>query len=160
MTTTETDTPGEATLRCSGDTGHVCRRTVLASAGAVGVGVALAGCGAAGEAASNAASKAGDAASSAVSEAISKATIPVGGGKVFAGQKVVVTQPTSGDFKAFSAVCTHQGCIVSDVSDGTINCLCHGSRFDISTGDVKAGPATSPLPAKGVTVSSSGITVT
>jgi len=70
MTTTETDTPGEATLRCSGDTGHVCRRTVLASAGAVGVGVALAGCGAAGEAASNAASKAGDAASSAVSEAI------------------------------------------------------------------------------------------
>ncbi len=156
MTTTESETPGEASVPCAGDPGHVCRRTVLASVGVVGVGVALAGCGAAGEAAS----KAGDAASSAVSEAISKATIPVGGGKVFAGQKVVVTQPTSGDFKAFSAVCTHQGCIVSDVSDGTINCGCHGSRFDISTGDVKAGPATAPLPAKGVTVNSSGITVT
>ncbi len=38
--------------------------------------------------------------------------IPEGGGKVFADQGVVVTQPASGEFKAFSAMCTHQGCAV------------------------------------------------
>ena len=93
-------------------------------------------------------------------DAISKATIPVGGGKIFADQKVVVTQPTSGDFKAFSAVCTHQACLVSDVADGTINCACHGSEFDITTGAVKKGPATKALPEKSVTVSGDGISVT
>ena len=70
----------------------------------------------------------------------------MGGGKIFADQKVVVTQPTSGDFKAFSAVCTHQGCVVSGVADGTINCACHGSEFDIATGAVKQGPATKAAP--------------
>ena len=44
--------------------------------------------------------------------AIAAAEIPVGGGKVFEALKVVVTQPTAGDFKAFSAVCTHQACTV------------------------------------------------
>ena len=137
------------------------RRTVLASVGLAGVGVtALAGCGAAEDAANDAASSAGDAATDAVKDAISKATIPVGGGKVFSDQKVVVTQPTSGDFKAFSAVCTHQACLVSGVADGTINCACHGSKYDISTGAVKQGPATKALPEKTVTVSGDGISVT
>jgi Rieske Fe-S protein len=71
----------------------------------------------------------------------------------------VVTQPTAGEFKAFTAVCTHQGCVVSDVADGTINCGCHGSKFDITTGAVKAGPAKEPLPEKKVTVGADGITV-
>lgn len=137
------------------------RRTVLASVGLAGVGVtALAGCGAAEDAASDAASSAGDAATDAVKDAISKATIPVGGGKIFADQKVVVTQPTSGDFKAFSAVCTHQACVVSTIANGTINCACHGSEYDITTGAVKKGPATKALPEKAVTVSGDGITVT
>ena len=140
------------------------RRVVLASAGTVAVGaVTLAGCGSAGQTASDVASSAGDVASSAtkaVKDAISKAAVPVGGGKIFADQKVVVTQPTSGEFKAFSAVCTHQACIVADVSDGTINCACHGSKFDITTGAVKNGPASSPLPEKKVTVSGDGIKVT
>jgi Rieske Fe-S protein len=121
--------------------------------------MALAGCGAAQEAASGAASKVSDAATSAVKQAISKATIPVGGGTIFPDQKIVVTQPKAGEFKAFSAVCTHQGCIVNDVSNGTINCICHGSQFDITTGDVRTGPATQPLPAKSITVSSNGISV-
>ena len=56
---------------------------------------------------------------------------------VFADQKVVVTQPTAGDFKCFTAVCTHQGCIVATVSDGTINCACHGSQYSIEDGDVE-----------------------
>jgi Rieske Fe-S protein len=133
------------------------RRTVLASVGLAGVGVTvLAGCGSAEDAANDAASSATDA----VKDAISKATIPVGGGKIFADQKVVVTQPTSGDFKAFSAVCTHQACVVSTIANGTINCACHGSEYDITTGAVKKGPATQPLPEKSVTVSGDGITVT
>ena len=90
---------------------------------------------------------------SAASGAIATADIPVGGGKVFDALKVVVTQPTAGDFKAFSAVCTHQGCTVNGVADGVITCPCHGSTFDIATGDGEAGPATTaPLPAKSVTV--------
>jgi nitrite reductase/ring-hydroxylating ferredoxin subunit len=134
------------------------RRTVLASVGLAGVGAtALAACGAAGDAASSAASSATDAAKA----AISKATIPVGGGKIFADQKVVVTQPTSGDFKAFSAVCTHQMCLLSEVSDGAIKCSsCHHSEFDIATGAVTKGPATKALPEKTITVSGDGITVT
>jgi Rieske Fe-S protein len=79
--------------------------------------------------------------------------IPVGSGKVFTPEKVVVTQPVSGDFKAFSAVCTHMGCIVNQVSDGTIDCPCHGSQFSIKDGSVVGGPAPSPLAAEAIKVS-------
>jgi Rieske Fe-S protein len=129
----------------------------------VGVGVVLAGCGAAQGSADGGAGQASDQGSDqgsdAVKGAISKSVVPVGGGRVFPDQRVVVTQPSSGEFKAFSAICTHQGCIVSDVSGGTINCGCHGSQFDIATGDVRRGPATQPLPGKTVSVGSNGITV-
>jgi Rieske Fe-S protein len=86
--------------------------------------------------------------------------IAVGGGVIYADQKVVVTQPTSGDFKAFSAVCTHKGCTVGEVADGMIKCPCHGSEFSIEDGSVQAGPATAPLPAMSVTVSSDTVMVT
>lgn len=91
---------------------------------------------------------------------ISTSEIPVGGGKVFAGRKVVVTQPKAGELKAFSAVCTHQGCIVANVSDGSINCTCHGSQFSIQDGSVENGPASKPLPEKTVTVTGNTLTVT
>jgi Rieske Fe-S protein len=90
--------------------------------------------------------------------ALAKTTdIPVGGGMVFKEQKVVVTQPAPGEFKAFSAVCTHRGCTVADVTGGTINCPCHGSKFKISDGSVANGPATQPLPGTKVTVSGNSI---
>ena len=57
---------------------------------------------------------------------------------IFPGPQVVVTQPTAGEFKAFSAVCTHMGCIVNQISNGTIDCPCHGSQYSITTGDVVA----------------------
>ncbi|MCH0543247.1 Rieske (2Fe-2S) protein [Streptomyces sp. MUM 203J] len=79
--------------------------------------------------------------------------VPVGGGKIFADEKVVVTQPAAGDFKAFSAVCTHQGCTVGSVTNGLINCPCHGSRFRIADASVAAGPAPRPLPPREITVS-------
>lgn len=87
------------------------------------------------------------------------ADIPVGGGTVFTAEKVVVTQPTAGEFKAFSAVCTHQGCLVNKVADGTIDCPCHGSKFRITDAAVVAGPAPRPLPAEQITVSGDSITL-
>ncbi|MFC8174538.1 Rieske (2Fe-2S) protein [Streptomyces sp. NPDC057325] len=85
--------------------------------------------------------------------------IPVGGGAVFPEEKVVVTQPTAGEFKAFSAVCTHQGCLVNKVADGTIDCPCHGSKFRVADGSVVTGPATRPLPAERIDVSGGTITL-
>jgi Rieske Fe-S protein len=78
--------------------------------------------------------------------------VPVGGGVVLAAQQLVVTQPQAGTFKAFSAVCTHQGCTVSEVAGGTINCPCHGSKFAVADGAPTAGPAKKPLPEKKVAV--------
>lgn len=72
--------------------------------------------------------------------------VPVGGGKIFAEDNVVVTQPTAGAFKAFSATCTHRGCQVASIANGTIECPCHLSEFSIVDGSVKGGPAPKPLP--------------
>ncbi|MBN6055440.1 Rieske (2Fe-2S) protein [Nonomuraea sp. RK-328] len=80
------------------------------------------------------------------------ADIPSGGGKVFESQKIVVTQPADGEFRAFTAVCTHAGCTVASVSNGTINCPCHGSKFKIDDGSVAAGPADQPLAEKKIKV--------
>ena len=83
--------------------------------------------------------------------------IPVGGGKILTDFKIVITQPKSGTFHAFSAVCTHAGCTVGSVSGGTINCPCHGSRFNITNGAVVNGPAASPLPQVGIKVQGNAI---
>ena len=71
--------------------------------------------------------------------------VPAGGGVVVKGARVVVTKDASGAVHGFSAVCTHQGCIVSSVRQGRIQCPCHGSQFDATTGKVLAGPAPGPL---------------
>jgi nitrite reductase/ring-hydroxylating ferredoxin subunit len=93
------------------------------------------------------------------SELASTSDVPSGGGVVLAEQKVVVTQPADGDFKAFTAVCTHQGCIVADVSGGTINCNCHGSKYNIEDGSVENGPATKGLAEVPITVDGDSITL-
>jgi Rieske Fe-S protein len=128
---------------CSGSNG-----SNGASASSVASGGASAGA-AAGAASSGASSGSGTSAGTALA---ATSEIPVGGGKVFAAEKVVVTQPASGTFKAFSAVCTHMQCIVDRVANGTIDCPCHGSEFKITNGAVAAGPAPSPLPGVSIEV--------
>lgn len=80
------------------------------------------------------------------------AKVPAGGGIILGSAGVVLTKDTAGNIHAFSATCTHQGCRVSSVSGGTINCPCHGSRFSVTDGSVVQGPATRPLPPVAVRV--------
>lgn len=159
------------------------RRGVLAGVGLVGLAGAITACGASGSsssaAAADPATSAGGGATSATSAAAAPAAsaaasspgssgsasgaltgtsdIPVGGGKIFDTQLVVVTQPTAGEFKAFSAVCTHMGCTVNQIANGRIDCPCHGSEYSITDGAVLAGPAPRPLPAKTIKVTGDSI---
>jgi len=87
----------------------------------------------------------------------STSDIEVGGGTIFADEQVVVTQPNEGEFKAFNSTCTHQGCQVESVSDGTIHCPCHGSSFSIEDGSVQGGPASSPLEEVSISVEGDSI---
>ena len=82
------------------------------------------------------------------------ADVPVGSGVIV--DKIVVTQPSAGEFKGFSAICTHAGCTVNKVADGTIDCPCHGSKFNLD-GSVANGPATKPLEPAAVTVQGDSI---
>ena len=83
---------------------------------------------------------------------IELAQIPVGGGVILGGARVVVSRDASGNLHAFSATCTHQGCTVASVRNGVIECPCHGSRYNANTGQVVRGPAVAPLPPVNVTV--------
>ncbi len=76
------------------------------------------------------------------SATVPSSEVPVGGGTILTDAAVVVTQPTAGTYEAFSAICPHAGCPVTRIQGGLILCPCHGSQFDITTGDVKAGPGT------------------
>ena len=88
-------------------------------------------------------------------KAIAKTSdVPVGSG-VIVGE-VVVTQPSAGVFKGLSAKCTHKGCTVNKVADGTIDCPCHGSKFNLD-GTVVNGPAQEPLAVENITVQGDSI---
>ncbi|WP_069744114.1 Rieske (2Fe-2S) protein [Streptomyces sp. EN23] len=136
------------------------RRTVVAAVGAAGAAAALTACGGGsddtgGSDAVEQPGSGGEKQGGAVLAAT--ADIPEGGGLVIAAQKIVVTQPKPGEFKAFSSTCTHQGCAVKDVSAGTITCPCHNSTFDAVTGSPTGGPATQPLPAREITIEGDSI---
>lgn len=132
--------------------GETTRRAALAGAGFAGLAATLAACGGGGGPSSSTTSGSGQAGNSGSAVLASTSEIPVGGGKVFSAQKVVVTQPTAGEFKAFSAICTHLQCLVDRVAGGTIDCPCHGSEFSVKNGSVVSGPAPSPLPAQKIKV--------
>ncbi|MQA87292.1 MAG: Rieske 2Fe-2S domain-containing protein [Streptosporangiales bacterium] len=137
---------------------HSSRRAVLVgAAGVAGMAGVLAACGGGSGGSSGGgyggAPDSGSTEGGGAGEALAQTSeIPVGGGRVFDGQKVVVTQPEEGDFKAFSAVCTHRGCTVDSVADGVIACPCHGSRYSITDGSVQGGPAPKPLPTENISV--------
>ena len=138
------------------------RRTVLRGAGASAAALALAACGGGSGGGTTSGSGSTPTTSSSggggASNAIAKTSeIPVGGGMVFAGRNVVVTQPTAGTFKGFSATCTHQGCKVEGVQAGKIVCPCHGSMYSITDGSVQGGPAPRPLPPVAVKVEGDSI---
>lgn len=125
------------------------RRIVFQGLGALGVAAALAGCGGGG---SDAEEPEAPEAPEAGTALASTSEVPVGGGIIVTAQKIVITQPTEGEFKGFTAVCTHQGNTVTSVEDGTILCNFHGSSFSAETGEVEGGPAPSALAEVALTV--------
>jgi nitrite reductase/ring-hydroxylating ferredoxin subunit len=84
--------------------------------------------------------------------------VPVKGGKTFSvgGKKILITQPKAGTFKAFVAVCTHQGSVLDGekhIKNGAVVCPTHRAKFDINSG---AGSPPAQLPLGKVSVSVSG----
>ncbi len=132
------------------------RRQVLVAGGAVAATAALAAC----APARSDDGAAGSPAASAAGTIVKTADVPEGGGTILRDVQVVVTQPSKGTYKAFTAVCTHEGCLVAKVADGAIDCPCHGAQFSISDGSVLGGPAPAPLSAVPLSVSSDGSTIT
>ncbi|MEU9235922.1 Rieske (2Fe-2S) protein [Streptomyces subrutilus] len=149
------------------DPTRTARRTVLTAGAAALAGGALTACGGGEDgtpANASASAPAPSASRPAASQepagadkAIAKATeVPVGGGKILKDEKLVITQPTAGNFRCFSAVCTHQGCLVNKVEDNTIVCPCHMSTFEATDGAPTKGPATRPLAEKKIKVAADG----
>ena len=146
----------------------ISRRIVFTGLGSLGVAAALAGCGTtqASGTQSSAPTSGGSTGSSGASGAgtgstgtvlATTAEIPVGGGLILSDQRIVITQPTAGTFDAFSAVCTHQGNIVTSVANGTITCAFHGSTYSASSGHVTGGPAPSALPSVAIKIKGGSI---
>ncbi len=166
---TEHQTADE-TETCCGSSRRALLRAAGVGGAAAAVGLTAAACGSSSSgntassnagaantdpATSAAASSTASAASGGSSSALaSTSDVPVEGGKIVtADGGVVITQPASGTFKAFTAICTHQGCTVGSVSGNVIMCPCHGSQFSAKDGSVVGGPAPAPLAAKSITVS-------
>lgn len=147
------------------------RRVVLMGAGAIGATAALAACGtdssgtnpngsdfaaepapAGSEGADGSGSSTGGAAGTVL---VAAADVEVGGGVIL--DELVVTQPAEGTFKAFSNVCTHQGCKVTEIKNGSIICKCHNSLFSVEDGAPTSGPAKAALAATEVKVDGDNI---
>lgn len=147
------------------DSGIERRQVVRGAAvvGVVGLGyTGLAACGGGGPAGGQGGSQGGNQQSggsggSGDGAIANTSEIPVGGGRIFSEQEIVVTQPEQGEFKAFSAVCTHRGCTVDTVEDNLIKCPCHGSQYSIEDASVQGGPAPEPLPSVEVTVQNGSV---
>lgn len=138
------------------------RRGLVGGVLGLGVGVPLlAACGAGGSESGDS-SGSGDQADAPVAEGgVSAPTseVPVGGGVILEDSEVVITQPAEGEFRAFGAVCPHQACLVSEVTEEGIGCTCHGSLFSLEDGSVLEGPADEGLSGLTASVEGSDVTV-
>ncbi len=140
------------------------RRTVLTAGGLVVAGGALAACGDSGSttaaataAAAPAATDGAVAATGAPTGAIATSAVPLFGGVIVPEPPVVITQPSEGTYKAFTAICPHQGCLVGEVAENEIVCPCHGSLFSAVDGSVIQGPAEQGLTAASIAVQGDSI---
>jgi thiosulfate dehydrogenase [quinone] large subunit len=68
------------------------------------------------------------------------------------GQPAWLVHETTGEFRAFDAICTHAGCTVQYDANSGFVCPCHGGQYDANTGAVIAGPPPAPLTRLPVTV--------
>ena len=138
------------------------RRTLIGGAGAVTAGAALTACGSSGD--SGEVRPAAPAPTTTTPPGpdakvvASVADVPVGGGVLLDSERLVVTQPAEGDFRAYIAICSHQGCNLSGVDGGRIICPCHGSRYDLDGVPVE-GPAKRPLKSRPVAARGSDLVV-
>ncbi len=130
---------------------NLTRRRAIGTAALAGVGVAVAAC--SGEQPTAAEPAPADTSAAAPAESApaaggaaiaATADVPVGGGVIT--EQAVITQPEAGTYKAFSPICTHQGCKVKTIEADKIVCPCHNSQFSIADGSVQGGPAPTPLP--------------
>ena len=67
-----------------------------------------------------------------------------------AGGKPILVANVDGKYYAIGDKCTHRGCKLSGgtLKEGSVVvCPCHGSNFDVKTGNVVKGPAKTPEPA-------------
>lgn len=78
--------------------------------------------------------------------------IPVGSGKLFESDELIVTQPATGTFRGFSPFCTHQGCLVDLFENRQMICTCHSATYSIEDGETISGPTDKPLPRKDIVV--------
>jgi nitrite reductase/ring-hydroxylating ferredoxin subunit len=123
----------------------ITRRLALTGATVGGVALpVLTACGGGGSSGATAGPTQGTSSDAPSDVLVATSDVPVGGGVVLGSRNVVVTQPNKGEFKGFSATCTHQGCVLASVAAGTINCGCHGSQFSITDGSNVAGPNGEP----------------
>lgn len=125
----------------------ITRRTVLAGAGLATLAVTggtMAGC---------------STAPAGTDSDLTTTDVPVGSGLIQSQGDYVITQPTSGQFRAFEKICPHAGCAVGEIQGTNIVCGCHGSRFDLTTGEVVQGPATTGLTEVSVAVEGDRLTV-
>lgn len=78
---------------------------------------------------------------------IAASKVPVEGGLRVQSKygPIVVVQPKAGEFKAFSAICTHAGCEISQFGKDEMVCVCHNSEFSTFDGAVSSGPARKAL---------------
>lgn len=79
---------------------------------------------------------------------IAATEIPVGSAVIV--DKVIFSQPTEGEFKAYSQTCPHQHSLITKIEGMTATCTTHYSSFDLATGEVTGGPSPKPLTEYGI----------